>query len=408
MTRLAALPLIVLCVGTAATCLPAQDLNAKSLVPGAVAPPLTANHILGAPPETRIDWPSLHGKAVVVEFWATWCVPCIAEIPVLNALQASVDPAKVQFISLTDEDPAVVRKFLVAHPIHGIVAVDTASKTFGTYGIVARPATLLIGPDGRLVATDAHPESLTAAQLLAIANGESVKLSAQTTADAKAVAEHDAILKEGFHVAAPAAGNSLFEISLSPGEPGDGHIMQRGPGDYDITNVDLKSLLDYAAHIPGSRTTYPAPLPDTQYNLHVHAPDADPTQLARAVELAIVSAAHLHVERHTQDADALVLTAVPGVASHFDSAPAAGMAFYNTGTKSLMCMHATPAQIAAALQKSLHKPVFDESALTGTYSDSIPMDATDVAATNKALAQAGLVLTAAPRPVETYIITVSR
>jgi uncharacterized protein (TIGR03435 family) len=385
----------------------AQNLNSKTLIPGASAPPLTANHILGAPPETKIDWPSLRGKAVVVEFWATWCVPCIAEIPVLNALQASVDPDKVQFISITDEDPAVIQKFLVTHPIDGIVAIDTSSKTFEAYGIAGRPATVVVGPDGRIVSENAHPEMLSAAKLLAIANGQPVKLSdanSPAAFDPKILAQRDAVLKQPFN--APATGSALFEISLTPGDPGDGHIMQRGPGQYDITNVDLKTLLDFAAHLPASRTTFPTPLPDTQYNLHVQAPNADPVQLAHAVELAIVTAAHLHVERHTADADALVLTAIAGAQAHFDTTPAAGMAFYNPGTKSLMCMHATAAQIGGALQKSFNKPVVDESGLKGTFSDSISMEPADLAATNKALAQAGLQLIPARRPIETYTVTV--
>ena len=408
MNRLVALSLLCLCCAASTPPATAQNLNAKSLVPGTAAPPLTANRILGAPPETKIDWPSLRGKAVVVEFWATWCVPCIAEIPLLNSLQASVDPAKVQFISLTDEDPAVIQKFLITHPINGIVGIDTSRKTFATYGIVARPATIIVGPDGRIVSTNAHPESLTAAQLLAIASGQSVKLSddAAPTAAAAALAQHDAILKQGFQSTAADSASALFQISLTAGESGDGHIMQRGPGQYDITNVDLKTLLDYAAHLPSSRTTFPTPLPDTQYDLHVQAPNADPVQLAHAVELAIVTAAHLHIERHTADADVLVLTAIPGAQSHFDPSPAAGMAFYNSGTKSLMCLHATAAQIGAALQKSLHQSIVDESALTGTYSDSIPMDPTDLAAANKALAQAGLQLTPGRRPIEIYTVTV--
>jgi thiol-disulfide isomerase/thioredoxin len=402
--RLAALSLV--CISLAASAR-SQQLNAKSLLPGAPAPPLTADHILEAPPEATIDWPSLRGKAVVVEFWATWCVPCIAEIPLLNSLQASVDPAKVQFISLTDEDPAVIRRFLAAHPINGIVAVDSSSKTFATYGIVARPATILVGPDGRIVSANAHPETLTSAQLLAIANGQPVNFSDASTPaafDPKVLAQRDALLKEGYKSTAPESANALFEISLTPGEPGDGHIMQRGPTQYDITNVDLKTLLDFAAHLPAGRTTFATPLPDTQYNLHVQAPNADPAEVAHAVELAIVSAAHLRIERHTAEADALVLTALPGAQTHFDPASAAGMAFYNPGTKSLMCMHATAAQIGKALEKSLHKPVVDESALEGTFSDSIAMDPTDLAAANKGLAQAGLQLTPARRPIESYTV----
>ena len=70
-----------------------------------------------------------------------------------------------------------------------------------------------------------------------------------------------------------------------------------------------------------------------------------------------------------------------------------------------MCIHATTAQIGSELQKSLKIRIVDESGVNGTFSDSLPIDPTDSAAANKALA--------APRPAtgcrtascRTYAIT---
>jgi thiol-disulfide isomerase/thioredoxin len=59
---------------------------------GSPAPSLDRLKLLQAPVGARADWASLKGKVVVLEFWATWCSPCVASLPHLNQLVESLDP----------------------------------------------------------------------------------------------------------------------------------------------------------------------------------------------------------------------------------------------------------------------------------------------------------------------------
>jgi thiol-disulfide isomerase/thioredoxin len=89
--------------------------------------------VLQAPDGTKTDWPSLRGKVVVLEFWATWCGACIEQIPHLNELIKSTTNANIQFIAVDDEEPAVVRKFISKIPIDGWLGLDTTKTIINVY-----------------------------------------------------------------------------------------------------------------------------------------------------------------------------------------------------------------------------------------------------------------------------------
>src|SRR5579884_1311329 len=65
---------------------------------GTPAPPLRLTQLFQAPSNAQADWQALRGKVVILEFWATWCEICVAELPDFNKLVASLDSKKFQFI----------------------------------------------------------------------------------------------------------------------------------------------------------------------------------------------------------------------------------------------------------------------------------------------------------------------
>jgi thiol-disulfide isomerase/thioredoxin len=94
---------MILAVGTAASACAADQLTI-----GSSAPPLEIEHWLsGKEPITEFE----AGKVYVVEFWATWCGPCVASIPHLRELQERHGES-VTVISVSDEAPATIEEFL--------------------------------------------------------------------------------------------------------------------------------------------------------------------------------------------------------------------------------------------------------------------------------------------------------
>jgi uncharacterized protein (TIGR03435 family) len=372
--------------------------------PGFPAPPLSFTRVFGAPPAAKTDLASLRGKVVVLEFWATWCSPCVADIPVLNSLAASLDPAKVQFISIDDEDPALVERFLAKHPITGWVGLDTTGKTLDTYGVLQRPTTIVIGPDGRVVTADAHPETLRREQLMALAEGKPADFTSPSltgSASPEAFAERKAILAQKF--SAPA--NSAPGIAVTPGEPGDTRVMLRGTNQLDITNATPLVLLQQATGIPQTRIAASGPLPETHYNLHVDAPNLSHEALIQQLAQAVANATGVQLKPTTATVDVYLLTAQPGAKDHTTDTPYPGFVNFSRKAQRMQAVHGTFEQFAAALEKALGTPVMDETALTGKLDFAEPVADTTFPAIEQWLeTKWNLKLIPAKRPVTTYTV----
>jgi thiol-disulfide isomerase/thioredoxin len=123
---------------------------------GDAPPPLALRALTGDAP----SWDRLRGQAVVLDFWATWCGPCIQAIPHLNQLVDEFAGQPVRFISVTYEKEEVVRPFLEKHPLRTIVGLDDGCRTFRAFQAWGIPLVTLVGPDGRVKGV-IHPTDLT-------------------------------------------------------------------------------------------------------------------------------------------------------------------------------------------------------------------------------------------------------
>ena len=94
----------------------------------------------------------LRGKIVMVNFWATWCVPCRAEMPVLDKLYTHFEDQGLVVLSISSEEGLKVANFLSGTNYHPPVLIDTGGKVFQTFHIVGIPRTFVFDRNGKLVA----------------------------------------------------------------------------------------------------------------------------------------------------------------------------------------------------------------------------------------------------------------
>ena len=123
---------------------------------GAAAPPFQVARYAGG----RVSLEELRGKVVMLDFWATWCAPCAAEMPTLTKLAGEYEGAGLVFLAANRDDvgaaPALVKGFVAQRaPNLGKSVVFADDQMAASYGLQALPTLYFIGRDGRVLESHA-------------------------------------------------------------------------------------------------------------------------------------------------------------------------------------------------------------------------------------------------------------
>ena len=97
----------------------------------------------------KVDLAQFRGHIVIVNFWATYCLPCIEELPSLLALQRRMPELAIVAVSW-DDDPAAYQRFLTLHHVDLLTIRDPSQKVATLYGTALIPETYIIDRNGIL------------------------------------------------------------------------------------------------------------------------------------------------------------------------------------------------------------------------------------------------------------------
>jgi peroxiredoxin len=136
-----------LCAGCPGPAPEAGD-GEKARAPASPAPEFSLLDLEG----NQIQLSRLRGRVVVIDFWATWCAPCVLQIPVLNALherRAGRGDVVVLGVSVDLDGDAVVRGFAAEHGVKYPILLgdESLAREFGALGF---PSLFVIAADGSI------------------------------------------------------------------------------------------------------------------------------------------------------------------------------------------------------------------------------------------------------------------
>ena len=125
-------------------CLP---LSLPAATPGEPAPPLVASELRSAEP---VDLAALRGRVVLVDFWASWCAPCLKSLPLYQTLREEWPRADFEILAVNvDEDVADAHDFLSRVQVEFPIVHDDG-RLASAWAPPAMPSAYLIDRDGRI------------------------------------------------------------------------------------------------------------------------------------------------------------------------------------------------------------------------------------------------------------------
>lgn len=127
--------------------------------PGFFAKPFKANEFTS---QQKIALEDYSGKFVLIEFWGTWCSPCVAEIPNLKNVYNQLDHSKIEFLGIASDKSETLRKFLDKNELawKQILCESETEGIVADYNVIGFPTSFLIDPKGKIIAKNLRGENL--------------------------------------------------------------------------------------------------------------------------------------------------------------------------------------------------------------------------------------------------------
>ena len=401
---------ILLCV-VACAVLKADD-KFKPPTIGEAPPPIELQSLLQAPDGTQATWDALKGKVVVLEFWATWCGPCVGAISHMNELTDAFKDKPVQFLAISDEDADTVKAFLEKKPIHGWVGLNTTKSMFKAYGAYGIPHTVVVGTDGKIAA-------ITLPSLLETKNLENVLAGKEAGLPEIKPADPGIMAKVG---EVPTDDNNeqpaLFQFLIRPSKAQE-HTRRgsssKGPFAQMFGSTELGAtiadLLPPIYGVSGPRLIVDSPMPDQRYDIFVKAPQTMYQQMQPLSKQVIETTFGLTSKRESRELECYTLSVKTPNAIGLKPTATPNASSVRAGVGKIEDINVKTNSLAGQLESIFKKPVVDETESKDRYDILVKWDQPDKDTPNtKGLIEAlqeqlGLELTPAKRSIEIVVVT---
>ncbi|HKQ48457.1 MAG TPA: TIGR03435 family protein [Phycisphaerae bacterium] len=360
---------------------------------GKVAPALSIEKFLQASDGAAPSWSSLKGKCVVLEFWATWCAPCVASIPHLNDLRNHFKDRPIEFIAVTEQSEEKIVPFLKRRPIEGWIGLDTNGSLFRDYAVRGIPLTVLVDGKGVTIAM-ADPDAVTVRVLESLLAGQPLNLPAFREVEDDRIDSNE---KEAL--------DALFQILIRPSKVkmgSGGH----GGGRFSMTGCKPGFLFSNIYDFPRFQIDVKADLPKGTFDVIASAPNDQEEQLYQLLRRAVELTFRIKTRRETRETDVYVLEKIKdSPAKLASSIMGEGGTSTKFSPKRIELINEPLATLTRGLGSQIKKPVIDETGLEGRYDIRLEGKLNEPDSLIRAIRESlGLELRPAKRPVEFLVI----
>jgi uncharacterized protein (TIGR03435 family) len=307
----------------------------------------------------------------------------------LNELAAQFKDRPIVFLSVTDEERAVVEAFLKKRPIQGWIGITKGDKLSRSYGVEGIPDTFLIDPAGK-IAANLFPDQLKPEMIEDLIAGRPVKASRPS---------FDFTVKRTDDGGGPAP---LADLLLRP-SAGAGSGMSSGRGKLFMQGGQRRWFFSFVYQTQMDRVIGEGVADPARYDLSVSLPGASPAAVNSMARELLCAAFKVKADRETRDADVLVLTAPGGKPAGLTEIDGVGGSGWNTGNRKLQMTRGGMSELAAATESVLQKPVLNETGLGARYDITLTYENPD--SLLDAIRKLGLAIEPARRPIEFLVVT---
>ena len=348
------------------------------------APELAIERLLQGPADNDLGWKALRGQAMVLEFWATWCGPCIGAIPHLNELAEEFSDHPIRFLSISDEEESVIEPFLKSQPISGWVGLDLDRSVFRDYAVLGIPATVLVDKEG-VIQGVTHPRHVTRTVLHDLIAGRRPDVPEKSMGTLFAVGDDGP--------------EPVFQVLIRP-STSDRSGMSRSHGEIKIISFLPEHILPVAFNAPPGQFLIEAELPNQKYDVVINTAGRQDL-LVPVMQRAVSAALGIEAVWESRMVDVYVLR--KSVETRLELLPSIEGGYTRVSSGELET--SSVKGLAHMVASRLDRPVLDETRLYGSYRIKLQFDPEDEASIAQAIKRSlGLELVQARRQVRLLIV----
>ena len=330
---------------------------------GETAPELGLEQVLQAPAGTEVTWEKLRGKVVVLEFWATWCAPCIAAIPHLNELADHFKGKPVQFIAITDEQSKLIETFLKKRPMRAWIGLDTDKSMFKAYSVGGIPHTVVVNTNG-VIEGITYPMSLKVEHIENLLAGKPAGIPTPKLSDKQLTAG-----------SLPEGKPPVFQVIVRPSEETSSGMSSGAVGkgefgvmhEYKVSGTTLGSALPATFGVTTARLIVKAELPKGNFDFLVRLPQKESDRVKPLLQDALRTSFGLVSRREQRESDVFLLKVKePGHNGLQETASTGGMSA-SSGPGRITAVNGKMSGLAHSLESLLKTPVLNDTKLESGY-----------------------------------------